>query len=235
LINATMNLDTSAASYYTTLEVAKMLGMAVRSVQLMVDRGDLQAWKTPGGHRRITRDSLERWMQGSRSSGMRGAPGLRSSEAGESRSATRRRLGTQGPRVLLIEDSSHFQNLVSLLVKQKFPDVELHIASDGITGLVSFGQLQPDLIIVDILLPGIDGASLITGLRRHALFGNCQLIVLTSLDEAQRGPYAFALEDVAVIHKPRLMTELYQRMADVLQGPQAVETAPARAADPEAD
>jgi hypothetical protein len=55
------------------------------------------------------------------------------------------------------------------------------------------------------------------------------------LDEAQRGPYAFALEDVAVIHKPRLMTELYQRMADVLQGPQAVETAPARAADPEAD
>lgn len=213
-----MNLDTSAASYYTTLEVAKMLGMAVRSVQLMVDRGDLQAWKTPGGHRRITRDSLERWMQGSRSSGMRHAAGLRSPDAGDPRSAVRRRTGAQGPRVLLIEDSSHFQNLVSLLVKQKFPDVELHIASDGITGLVSFGQLQPDLIIVDILLPGIDGASLITGLRRHALFGHCQLIVLTSLDEAQRGPYAFALEGVTVIHKPRLPTELHQRMADVLQG-----------------
>ena len=33
----------SASNYYTTIEVAKMLGMAVRSVQLMVDRGDLQA------------------------------------------------------------------------------------------------------------------------------------------------------------------------------------------------
>jgi excisionase family DNA binding protein len=53
-------------SYYTTLEVARMLGMAVRSVQLMVDRGDLQAWKTPGGHRRITGSSLQRWLAKSR-------------------------------------------------------------------------------------------------------------------------------------------------------------------------
>jgi excisionase family DNA binding protein len=227
-----MNLDTSAASYYTTLEVAKMLGMAVRSVQLMVDRGDLQAWKTPGGHRRITRDSLERWMQGSRSSGMRAPTAPRPADGGDQRGVSRRR-GAQAPRVLLIEDSSHFQNLVSLMVKQKFPDVELHIASDGITGLVSFGQLQPDLIIVDILLPGIDGASLITGLRRHALFGHCQLIVLTSLDEAQRGPYAFALDDVTVIHKPRLMTELPHRMAEVLQVSQvaAPPVSPAATAD----
>ena len=42
------------ADHYTTLEVAKMLGMAVRSVQLMVDRNELEAWKTPGGHRRIS-------------------------------------------------------------------------------------------------------------------------------------------------------------------------------------
>jgi excisionase family DNA binding protein len=39
----------------TTLEVARMLGMAVRSVQMMVDRGLLEGWKTPGGHRRIIR------------------------------------------------------------------------------------------------------------------------------------------------------------------------------------
>ena len=71
----------------------------------------------------------------------------------------------RAPRVLLIEDSSHFQNLVTMLVKQKFPAVDLHVANDGISGLVSFGHLQPDLIIVDILLPGIDGATLITSLR----------------------------------------------------------------------
>jgi DNA-binding response OmpR family regulator len=61
---------------------------------------------------------------------------------------------------------------------------------------------------VDILLPGIDGATMITGLRRHALFGQCKLVVLTSLDEEQRSPYAFALQGVDVVHKPRLVQEL---------------------------
>lgn len=201
------NTDMSSASYYTTLEVAKILGMAVRSVQLMVDRGDLQAWKTPGGHRRITRESLDRWIQGSRAS-VTGVAALHGGAGTETRSSGRRRHHVHVPRILLIEDSSHFQNLVSMLVRQKYPSVDLHIATDGITGLVSFGHLQPDLIIVDILLPGIDGATMITGLQRHALFGQCKLVVLTSLDVDQRAPYAFALEGVDVVHKPKLVQEL---------------------------
>lgn len=199
----------SASNYYTTIEVAKMLGMAVRSVQLMVDRGDLQAWKTPGGHRRISRESLERWLQGSRSGVRAEAVGRQDGETGTGREVARRmRIGQRPPRLLLIEDSTHFQNLVALLLKQKFPGLEVHVASDGITGLASFGQLQPDLLVVDIMLPGIDGANLITGLRSHALFGQCKLIVLTALDEAQRAPYAFALDQVPVVHKPRLVTDL---------------------------
>lgn len=205
--------DMSSASYYTTLEVAKILGMAVRSIQLMVDRGDLQAWKTPGGHRRITRESLERWIQGSRS----GVTGVAALHGGAPEVRTGRRRTVHVPRILLIEDSSHFQNLVSMLVKQRFPAVDLHIAHDGITGLVSFGHLQPDLIIVDILLPGIDGATMITGLRRHALFGQCKLVVLTSLDQEQRAPYAFALQDVAVVHKPKLVQELPPLIESALQ------------------
>jgi len=195
----------SSSAYYTTLEVAKMLGMAVRSVQLMVDRGDLQAWKTPGGHRRITRDSLERWIKGSRA----GVTGVAAMHGGASlRPSGRRRHTVHVPRILLIEDSSHFQGLVSMLVKQRFPAIELHVSADAIAGLVSFGHLQPDLIIVDILLPGMDGATLITGLRNHALFGNCKLVVLTALDAQQREPYAAALDEVDVVHKPRLVQEL---------------------------
>ena len=38
------------------------VGLAVRSVQLMVDRNELEAWKTPGGHRRISRASVEQWI-----------------------------------------------------------------------------------------------------------------------------------------------------------------------------
>lgn len=216
----------SASNYYTTIEVAKMLGMAVRSVQLMVDRGDLQAWKTPGGHRRISRESLERWLQGSRSNVRAEAVGRQDGDSSATgRDSPRRmRMGQRPPRLLLIEDSTHFQNLVALLLKQKFPGLEVHVASDGITGLASFGQLQPDLLVVDIMLPGIDGANLITGLRSHTLFGHCKLVVLTALDEAQRAPYAFALDQVPVVHKPRLVTDL-PPLIESLLGTRAISAA----------
>ena len=72
-----------------TIEVARLLGLAVRSVQLMVDRGELEAWKTPGGHRRISRASVERWLaarQGRRA-GRRAppAPGAQREPRGERR------------------------------------------------------------------------------------------------------------------------------------------------------
>ena len=66
----------SMPAHYTTVEVAKLLGMAVRSIQLMVDRGELQAWKTPGGHRRISRESVERWQRLHAMAGGGGAPAV---------------------------------------------------------------------------------------------------------------------------------------------------------------
>lgn len=184
---------TDPPDHYSTLQVARMLGMAVRSVQMMVDRGELEAWKTPGGHRRISRDSVQRWRDARRPGGAR-----------PSEPQAPRRV----PRVLLIEDSTHFQNLVNLIVKQTLPDVEMHVANDGIAGLALAGQLQPDVLIVDILLPGIDGATLITSLRTHPQFSRSRLIIVTSLDEGEREPYRFALAGLPVVHKPDLVTAL---------------------------
>jgi len=196
---------------YSTLEVARMLGMAVRSVQLMVDRGELAAWKTPGGHRRILRESVERWRR-AREPAVEGPPApVRSADAAPaaaSAPAAGRTRDGAAPAVLLIEDSKHFQNLISLLVRQHFPEVLLHVADDGIAGLALAGQIAPQVLIVDILLPGIDGAALISSLRLHPQFAGMRLLVVTSLDAAQREPYAFALQGVPVVHKPRLVAEL---------------------------
>lgn len=202
----------SEPAHYSTLEVARLLGMAVRSVQMMVDRGELEAWKTPGGHRRISRESVQRWRE-ARQGGGRPEP------------AAARPAAVAAPRVLLIEDSAHYQNLVSLLIKQSFPGVELHVADDGIAGLAMAGQLQPQVLIVDILLPGIDGGTLITSLRSHPQFGGSRLVVVTSLDEKQREPYAFALAGVPVVHKPQLVTELPPLLRALLPQPDAAPAA----------
>ncbi len=175
--------------------------MAVRSVQLMVDRGELQAWKTPGGHRRILRSSLEAWLAA------RAAPVAASPAPGA-------QPHERPMTLLLIEDSVHFQNLISLVVKRELPEAELHVASDGIAGLAMAGRLEPDVLLIDILLPGIDGAALITSLRSHPQFARSRLIVVTALDEAQRAPYAFALDGVPLVHKTALVTELPPLLAE---------------------
>lgn len=234
----------------STRDVAQVLGLAVRSVQLMVDRGELEAWKTPGGHRRISRASVERWLAQRYD---RGAPaaeapqtaapahntratplapfvplgpsgeGYRHHERGPqtgNRGGQQTAQGAQGserrPRVLLIEDSVHFQSLVRLLVAHEFPQVDLYVAEDGIVGLAMAGELQPDVLIVDILLPGIDGATLIARLRSHPQFQRSRLIVVTSLDGDQRGPYEFALVGLPVVHKPHLVKELPALLARYL-------------------
>ena len=217
----------------STRDVAQVLGLAVRSVQLMVDRGELEAWKTPGGHRRIARASVERWLAQRQASAVvppgepplpgatvvpdaaavpEKAPGQRVAPSSHRAVPAR----PQRQRVLLIEDSTHFQTLVKLLMAHNFPEVDLHVADDGIVGLAMAGELQPDVLIVDILLPGIDGATLIARLRSHPQFQRSRLIVVTSLDSEQRAPYAFALADLPVVHKPRLVQELPGLLSECL-------------------
>lgn len=195
----------------STIEAAKLLGMSVRSVQLMVDRGELDAWKTPGGHRRIERGSIERWRSAREMVPVvQAVPQPAQPRAAAERPALALAAPGSGPRprILLIDDSIHFQKLATLLCRQHFPHAELHVADDGIAGLAMYGSLEPQVLIVDLMLPGIDGATLIMSLRSHPRFAGSHLVVVTSLDEDECRPYAFALQQIPVIHKADLVDEL---------------------------
>ena len=204
----TPNASAPHADNLSTIEVAQLLGLAVRSVQLMVDRGEIQAWKTSGGHRRISKKSVEQWLASRQ--------GNKAGDSNGSKNAIRKSDISNDFKILLIEDSTHFQNLVNLLISQHFPNASVHIASDGISGLAKFGQIQPDCLLVDILLPGIDGATLITTLKSDPLFASCHLVIVTGLTTAQLEPYAFALKGLPVIHKPRLALDLIPQLSQAM-------------------
>lgn len=214
-----------ASEHFSTIEVARQLGMAVRSVQMMVDRGLLQAWRTPGGHRRIARASVEQWLaeRHARPDKPR-RPGGAELPAGAAHRG-RALQGGAGPafgrplRLLLIEDSGHFQTLVGMLVGKHLPRAELHMADDGIAGLAMAGKLEPDILLVDIALPGIDGATLITSLRSHPQFSHSQLVVVTGLDDQALAPYMFALTGVPLIRKTRLVQDLPALLARLASAP----------------
>src|SRR3989344_3505737 len=173
----------------STRDVARVLGMAVRSVQLMVDRGELEAWKTPGGHRRIAKASVERWLAQRQGQGQPVVPVAEVAVSGA---------------VVAPDDG------VVKAAPRRAEQVSASREPPGTHG-------QRGVLIVDILLPGIDGATLIARLRSHPQFQRSRLIVVTSLDEEQRSPYAFALAGLPVVHKPRLVQVLPALLAGFLR------------------
>ncbi len=66
-------------------------------------------------------------------------------------------------RVLVIEDDSHIADGLKLNLTLQGYDVM--IAPDGISGLQQWKKCQPDLIVLDIMLPGIDGLSVLQNIR----------------------------------------------------------------------
>jgi len=81
-------------------------------------------------------------------------------------------------KILIIDDEPSITNLVSAYLKPE--GYEVLIASDGNAGLKSARTFKPDLIILDVMLPGMDGVELLSRLRRES---NVYVIMLTAKTE----------------------------------------------------
>ena len=71
--------------------------------------------------------------------------------------------GEAGKRILVIEDDEHIAEGIKLNLILK--GYEVNLALDGIAGLHAWEELRPDLIVLDIMLPGIDGLSILRTIR----------------------------------------------------------------------
>jgi excisionase family DNA binding protein len=168
----------------STREVATWLGVTVRTVQLMVDRGDLHAWKTPGGHRRIDRASVEAW---------RSQPPVKGVEPPSTRLQPAPDTGPRGdsiggqpstsssPRTLvLIEPDAVIQVQLQKLLSQTYPEHQLHLANDAVTGLALCSALRPELLVLNADLPGMDGETVVRGLGHHPYLKCLPVVLLVS-------------------------------------------------------
>ena len=81
-------------------------------------------------------------------------------------------------RILVIDDEPSIINLVSAYLKPE--GYEVHTASDGQSGLKAARAFKPDLIILDLMLPGMDGIELLSRLRRES---QVYVILLTAKTE----------------------------------------------------
>ena len=80
-------------------------------------------------------------------------------------------------KILCIEDSDQFSKTLKLHLDKNSHQV--HLAMDGETGKRLAGEIAPDIIILDVILPGIDGYQVCTELKQDAALKHIPIIMLT--------------------------------------------------------
>lgn len=165
--DSTLSVETIGEdSYCGTSYAAKLLGMSVATVQALVEKGEIEAWKTRGGHRRISMRSINQYIRDNQPSSQ-----FADSEA------------TRTLSVLVVEDDENSRELLKACFEEWGLDVDLSLMGSALEALVDIATLRPDLLITDLDMPGVDGVEMLKVLRRNPLLSNMQVLVITGMQE----------------------------------------------------
>ncbi len=203
-----MRKTSANADVMTTREAGETLGVAVRTVQLWVEAGVLPAWRTAGGHRRIARSAVEKLMA-ERKNDLASPDDLPS-------------VGQPVLKLLLVEDDPVLLRLFSGVVASwNFP-VELVTATNGFEGLVRIGEIHPDIVVTDLVMPGVDGFEMLRALKKAGSgFSSIKLLVISALSADEIQTHGGLPDGVTCFHKPvnyaKLETLVHRYFADKLQ------------------
>jgi two-component system response regulator MprA len=128
--------------------------------------------------------------------------------------------GEQRLRVLVVDDEQSIVDFIRL--GMRYEGFQVEHASDGYAGLDLAQRLQPDIVILDIMLPGIDGLEVCRRLRASEATANIPILMLTAKDEVQ--DRVIGLESGAddYLAKPFKFEELLARVRALLRRQQRI-------------
>ena len=113
-----------------------------------------------------------------------------------------------GLKILVIDDDPDIADLVSLAIELSWPDTSVSIAESGESGLTKLDAENPDLIILDIGLPGIDGFEVLAAIRSVS---KVPVIMLTAREDQASVTRALNLSADDCITRPFSTSPLLAR------------------------
>ena len=181
---------------YTTFDIARLLEVYPTTVANWIDDGKLKAFATPGKHRRVKKEDLKNFLTKHK---MPLPPEL----------STRT---SKKKKILIVDDDPNIMKSIAAVLKKKSSSLEIYTATDGFEAGQAIIEVKPDLMILDIRLPGIDGIKVCRATRRH----NQKIIIIAITGyytEKNKEKILSAGAD-SLFKKPIDMDQLYKYMAD---------------------
>jgi excisionase family DNA binding protein len=145
---------------YSTHDVAKICCVTPTTVIRWIEDGLIPAFKTVGGHRRVRREDLEQVCR-------------------ERNIPFNVPTGSEVGRILVVDDEPVVLELVRDVVKELNHKFEVEVAKDAFDAGRLVVSFRPQLIFLDLMMPGVDGFEVCTRLKKDAATTNTEVIAIT--------------------------------------------------------
>lgn len=120
--------------------------------------------------------------------------------SGENRRRRPRRNPCQGTRLLIVDDSGTVLSVLGRMLKQA--GVQVTTAASGEDAMIRITEQRPDAILLDIVMPGLDGFSVLRALRRDSDTRDIPVIMMSGNEQATEQYYAQRIGADAFLSKP---------------------------------
>jgi len=154
-----MSLKKSAKSYLTPKEVAELLMVSTAAVRLWAEKGSLKARVTAGGHRRFKLDDIK--------------------EFAANKNIQLNINTSETPKVLIVDDDIHFAEFLKTLLKVEIKNIEVEISLDGFDAANKLHDFTPDIMLLDLKMPGLDGFQVCQRVKGNPLQNHIRVIAIS--------------------------------------------------------
>lgn len=167
----------------STLHVARLLGVSHQSVANWIDSGKLRAGKTPGGHRRVNPDDLVTFLK-------------------KHKLDIPQELNARSRNILIVDDDPAVGQSLMRAIAAEHAGWHVLLAHDGWTGGEAIVTERPELLVLDLHVPGIDGLAICQKIKSNVRTKDVIVIAMTARPSPELQEAILKAGAVAVLPKP---------------------------------
>lgn len=181
----------------TVGDIAKLCRVHRTTVGRWLKRRKLKTQRTFSGHRRITARQLVTYL---------GREGMDIPAELQSSATT---------RILVIDDEEQVRKVISQALIQIDETLEVKTAGDGPTGCMLVGSFSPDVVILDLKMPGMDGFAVCKSLANLSASERPLILVLTGYASEENIRKAYASGADELLTKPVNVDQVYAMIREL--------------------
>jgi len=149
--------------FFTTSEIGKIFGVTRICVYKWIKEGKLPAIRIPGGKYRVLKKDLIEFIK----------------KAGKDKYLDLVSELVENKKILIVDDDKKILDVLKEYIENKNPDFKIYIADNGFDAGSIITRIHPDIVILDLLMPGMDGFEVCRKIKIDPSTENIKVIAMT--------------------------------------------------------